>query len=234
MGLSFAIPVNVAQEVISQLMDKGTVSRGWLGVLIQEVTPDLAESFSLDKPIGALVSQVVRGSPAESAGLQAGDIILELDSHEIVESSDLPHVVGLIRPGKEVAASVMREGKMESIKVKIGELSERGVSALPTRVSRDSSRATASYFGMTVLPLDSALVDATGVEEGVVVETVETDSPADRAGIVAGDIIVQIGFAAIASPEDLKNVSDSARSGSVVPIRFFRNGNPVFRTLQVE
>ncbi len=234
MGLSFAIPVNVAEEVISQLLDKGTVSRGWLGVLIQEVTPDLAESFSLDKPIGALVSQVVRGSPADSAGLRAGDIILELDSRDIEESSDLPHVVGLIRPGKEVDASVMREGALRTIQIRIGELSDNGARSVPGIGDRPQPSTEPNYFGLTVRELDSSAVDSSGADSGVVVDRVEPDSPADRAGLTEGDVIVQIGFSTVENVDDLRRIAADVRAGSVVPIRFFRNGNPVFRTLQVQ
>ena len=117
MGLSFAIPIDVAMDVADQLRDKGRVSRGWLGVLIQDVTRELAESFGMAKPEGALVAKVLDGSPAERAGFEVGDILLSFDEHSIERSSDLPPIVGRTRVGREVAVEILRGGQSMILKV---------------------------------------------------------------------------------------------------------------------
>src|SRR5690606_16325520 len=122
MGVSFAIPINVAMEVSEQLKDKGRVSRGWLGVVIQEVNKELAESFGLEKAAGALVAQIVPGSPADSADLQNGDIITHFNGKPILMSSDLPHQVGRVKPGSKVSMDVVRNGKRRKVSVTIGTL----------------------------------------------------------------------------------------------------------------
>ena len=121
-GLSFAIPVSVVRNVFSQIKETGAVERGWLGVSIQDVDRNLAESFGLDRPQGALIAQVGRDSPAEQAGLQPGDIIIRFDGESIETSADLPHVVGLIAPGTEVEAVIVRDGEEETIDVEVGGL----------------------------------------------------------------------------------------------------------------
>ena len=234
MGLSFAIPVNVAQDVIDQLIEKGSVSRGWLGVLIQDVTPDLAESFGLDRPIGALVSQTVQGSPAQRAGLEAGDIIIGIDSEEIFESSDLPHVVGLIPPGREVSATVMREGRQIYVDIEIGELSDRAASASPQRPIGREPDPQEDWFGLVVEELDGEVASENGVNGGVEVVSVASDSAADRAGMRRGDVIVQIGFTSVSDLQEYADAAESVRSGSVIPVRFFRDGSSIFRTLQLD
>ncbi|MEE3190901.1 MAG: Do family serine endopeptidase, partial [Pseudomonadota bacterium] len=124
MGVSFAIPINVAMDVAEQLKSKGKVSRGWLGVVIQEVNKDLAESFGLDRAAGALVVQVVDGSPAESSGLVSGDIIVKVNGKDVQLSSDLPHLIGRLRAGDAAKLSVVRAGKRKTIDVEIGALPE--------------------------------------------------------------------------------------------------------------
>ena len=135
MGVSFAIPIDVAMEVVEQLSNQGYVSRGWLGVLIQEVNKDLAESFGLDKPYGALVAQVLDDSPAEKAGIQTGDIIIEFDGEEINLSSELPQLVGRAKVGETLKLKIVRNKETKIIKLKIGELSNEQASAENTQPS---------------------------------------------------------------------------------------------------
>ena len=123
-GLSFAIPINVAMEVVDQLKSRGKVTRGWLGVLIQEVTPELAQSFGLEKPHGALVGQVLADSPAQQAGVKVGDVITAFNSQTVLNSSDLPPLVGRIRPDSTATLNLIREGKEQTLTVKIQELPE--------------------------------------------------------------------------------------------------------------
>jgi serine protease Do len=123
MGVSFSIPIDYAMDIADQLRSQGKVSRGWLGVSIQEITSDLAEGLGLDSPKGALVSQVMPDSPAEKAGLKERDVIIEFDGNEIIYSGDLPQTVGAIKPDTKVSALVYRDGRKKQIKVVVGELS---------------------------------------------------------------------------------------------------------------
>src|SRR5210317_1735029 len=118
-GLSFSIPVSVVRDVVEQLRDSGAVQRGWLGVSIQNVDKNLAEAFGLDRPAGALVAQVVEGSPAEEAGIREGDVIVEFDGEYIETSSELPHVVGLVKPGSEVKVGLIRDGDKKTLSVEV-------------------------------------------------------------------------------------------------------------------
>ena len=151
MGLSFAIPIDVAMDVADQLREKGRVSRGWLGVLIQDVTRELAESFGMAKPQGALVARVLEGSPAERAGFEVGDILLSFDEHAIERSSDLPPIVGRTRVGREVEVEILRSGQSMILKVTTDELpaddelqvaARRSHRAMSRRRSLDSWYAT--------------------------------------------------------------------------------------------
>ena len=144
-GLSFAIPVSVVRNVFTQIRENGVVERGWLGVSIQDVDRNLAESFGLDRPQGALIAQVGRGSPAEQAGLQPGDIIISFDGESIETSADLPHVVGLIAPGTVVTATIVREGQEETVDVEVGGLGADEMARVDAGVSPDGS---VSLLGM--------------------------------------------------------------------------------------
>src|SRR5690606_39699906 len=124
LGLSFAIPIDVAMDVANQLRTDGKVSRGWLGVVIQEVNKDLAESFGLERPAGALVAQVMDGGPAAKGGLRVGDVILSLNDESIVMSADLPHLVGAIKPGSKARLGIVRGGERETLNIVIGALPE--------------------------------------------------------------------------------------------------------------
>ncbi len=126
MGLSFAIPMEVALDVSEQLKSNGKVDRGWLGVVIQEVNKDLAESFGLDKPAGALVAQVLEGGPADKGGLKVGDVILSMNGKPVVMSADLPHLVGAVKSGKTAELVVVRDGSRKTLKIKVGSLPKEG------------------------------------------------------------------------------------------------------------
>lgn len=234
MGLSFAVPVSVAKDVIDQLQSQGTVSRGWLGVSIQEVSVDLAKSFGMSKPQGALVSQVFSGSPADEAGLRPGDVILEFDGNEIEYSYDLPHAVGLISPGSKVDAKIFRERRNRTLDVTVGELAEdgntrRASSSLPETAPNDDDT-----LGLVLTEPSRRTLSSAGVSGGVEVLEVAENSAAAKAGLVAGDIIVQLNFEDVSSARDFDSVVRDIPSGSVVPILFYRQGNSIFRTIEVD
>ena len=187
MGLSFAIPIEVAMDVADQLKTTGHVSRGWLGVLIQDVTRDLAESFGMKQPRGALVAKVLPNSPAEAAGIEVGDVIVSFDGQNVVKSSSLPPIVGGSKVGVQIPVEIIREARRKTIKVKLGELPEDEVQA---KVQRPEAQTT-NRVGITVGELDEELKAEYEVDHGVVVERVITGA-ASRAGIRKGDVILSI------------------------------------------
>ena len=203
-GIGFAIPINMAKEIVPQLKEKGHVTRGWLGVTIQPVTPELATSFGLKDQKGALVSQVVHGGPAEKAGIEQGDVIIEFDGKEITTSNDLPRNVASTPVGKAVTVKVVRSGKVLDRQVRIGELAEKDVQArIPTRAP----------LGMTVQNLTPEVARGLGLkgETGVVVSNVVPGSPAARAGIRPGDVIRQVNQKPVKDVEDFTDKIDKAK-----------------------
>lgn len=231
MGVSFSIPIDVAMEVADQLKEKGSVSRGWLGVVIQEVNRDLAESFGLSKPAGALVAQVLPDSPASAAGFQAGDVILEFNGREIGLSAELPAQVGRVTPGEEASVSVYRFGERLSLTVKIGvlptaqELAENTVE--PTLPEETRS------LGVTVKDIDTQLAEQLNVDSGVYVEALD-QGPASAAGVRKGDVITMLAGQPVTNVESLQAIVSDLVPSKPVPIRVIRGGNPVFLALRVE
>lgn len=228
MGLSFAIPMSVAMDVVEQLKDKGSVSRGWLGVVIQEVNRELAESFGLKKAAGALVAEVMPDSPAEAAGLQEGDIITRFNDREIELSADLPHVVGRTKAGSKVPVEIVRAGKSKTISVKVGDLPED-----PQQLARKKpGDDRANRMGMIVANLDARIESKTGISEGVIVLKVSQGDAAE-AGLRRGDIITMLNGKRVESTDNFEEIVDSLKPGKAVPVRIVRNGRPIFLPLKV-
>ncbi len=173
-GLSFAIPSSVVRNVVAQIQETGEVERGWLGVSIQDVDRNLADSFGLDRPRGALIAQVGKDSPAENAGLASGDIIVSFDGHAVETSADLPHIVGLIAPGTSVEAVIMRDGKERSIEVEVGVLAADAVARVETEAASDG---TVRLLGMRIAPVEAELLSELGLSGGVWVVGVKPGSP---------------------------------------------------------
>jgi serine protease Do len=186
-GIGFAIPINMAKEILSQLKDTGRVTRGWLGVMIQPVTPELAKQFGLEKAEGALVSQVMDDSPAEKAGIEREDIIIEFDQKKIHKMRELPRIVANTPVGKQVEVKVIRQGKEKQLKVVVDELKEE-------RVATAEKFATEKELGLTVQDLTPEIAKHLGISEksGVLVSEVKVGSPAHEAGVRRGDIIKEI------------------------------------------
>jgi serine protease Do len=187
-GIGFAIPVNMAKNVFAQLKEHGKVTRGWLGVMIQQVTTDLAENFGLDRPIGALVGQVVPDSPAEKAGLKAGDVIIEYNGKEVSQMSMLPAMVANTSVGEKAKLVMIRDGKRQNITVDIGKLEEEGP------VIADTETGTSKKLGITVQELTPKLAESLGIKEtqGLIITDINAESAAAEAGIIRGDIILEI------------------------------------------
>ena len=231
-GLSFAIPSDLAINVMKQLKETGTVARGWLGVGIQDVDKDLAESFGLDKPKGALISHVEDDAPGDKAGLKVGDIIVEFNGSEILTSSDLPSVVGLSTPGDEVAMQVVRSGKQRKMKVTVGTLDEGKVGAnLGSGDANDLNQA--DLLGLVVQTLTKEQAKSLKLSGGVLVAEVEAGSPAAMARLRRGDVITLIGGSSISSIAEFEKVVGKLPAGKPVPVRIVRNGSAGFVAIQV-
>ncbi|WP_152452604.1 Do family serine endopeptidase [Microbulbifer sp. THAF38] len=231
-GLSFAIPASLAQDVVAQLKEKGRVDRGWLGVGIRNVDRDMAEAMGLGKPSGALVEQVSPGTPAAEAGIKPGDIITRFDGRKIGVHGDLPHVVGQVRPGTQVPVELMRKGKTEKLQVIVGSLpgsdEERSqASALP------ASRM-GGPLGVVVEEIPEGMKQRWNVDTGVLVRQVIPGKPGAKAGLRSGDIIAQLGFEEVTDISDYETVVDDLPKDELLPIRFFRAGQSTFRTIKIE
>ena len=229
-GLSFAIPVSVVRNVVSQIQENGVVERGWLGVSIQDVDRNLAESFGLDRPRGALIAQVGRDSPAERAGLQSGDVIVAFDDEPIETSADLPHIVGLIAPGSRVEALLVRDGDEQSVTVEVGALASDQVARVDAGVSVDGSL---QLLGMRVAEAEADALADLGLSGGVVIEAVEPDSPAAEAGVRDGDILTRLGSRPISRVSDVTAAADDLAPGSSVPARLIRGRSPLFLGIRI-
>ena len=229
-GLSFAIPSSVVRNVVAQIQETGEVERGWLGVSIQDVDRNLADSFGLDRPRGALIAQVGKGSPAEDAGLASGDIIVSFDGHDIETSADLPHIVGLIAPGTSVDALIIRDGKERSLEVEVGALAADAVARVDTEAAADG---TVRLLGMRIAPVEAELLSDLGLSGGVWVVGVKPGSPADESGVEEGDILTRLGSRPIGQIADLDGVADELVSGASVPARLIRGRSPLFIGIRI-
>jgi serine protease Do len=212
MGLSFSIPIDAAVRIKDDLVKFGKVNRGRIGVAIQGVNRELADSFGLDKPRGALVSTVEAGSPAEKAGLKSGDVILAVDGKPVDQSVDLPRIVGETKPGTALKLEVWRKGAKQDLRVTVGEMPVDKVAAAATGEEMKPAK-----LGVAVRPLTAEERKARGVDAGVVVERVE--GPAAKAGIREGDVILAFGAEKVESAEQLKKLVDKANGSVPVLVR---------------
>jgi serine protease Do len=230
MGLSFAIPIEMAVDVANQIKETGTVSRGWLGVLIQEVTRELAESFGMETPHGALVAKVLDDSPAAAAGLEVGDVIVEFNGKQVVRSSGLPPLVGRAKVGKEARVVVIRDRKRQEIGVKIAQLPTEITQAAFTPDPEDASEESA--LGMKVEALSAEARKRLKVESGVQVVEVDSTGPANEAGIVKGDVITMIDNKPIESVDEFEAVTGELDPGKSVALLVQRRAGPVFLAIR--
>ena len=231
MGVSFAIPIGVVLNVYEQLRDKGSVTRGWLGVLIQDVTQELAESFKMGKPQGALVSKVLEGSPAEQGGLETGDIIVNFAGTTIERSSDLPPMVGTTQVGDKIPVDIIRNGKQQRLSVEIGALPEEEPELAGTPEPAKSKLDSKLKLGVS--DLNKVQREQLQVDQGgVLVDDIE-DGPAYSAGLRVGDVILQINNQKVSGREQFKELSGALQPGKTVPILIQRQGGPLFLAMKV-
>ena len=233
-GLSFAIPVNVLRNVVTQLRETGTVTRGWLGVTIQNVDRGLAESFGLDRPQGALVSNLAVDGPAEKAGLKPGDIVLEFDGEAIETSSDLPHVVGLVAPGSEVDVLIVRDKRRRTLQVEVGGLDADDSLSQGYREGDGGDEPGGRRLGITLEEAPDNMLSRWDLSGGVLVRGVQPDSPAAEAGLRSGDIITAVGSTPIRSLEDFHDIVAGLDAGDSVALRLMRRGSPLFIGIRLD
>jgi serine protease Do len=232
MGLSFAIPIELAMNVVNQLRVSGRVSRGYLGVLIQDVDRDLAESFGLDHPRGALVARVLPGSPAAEAGVEPGDIILEFNAEQLLNSSQLPPLVGTSAVEKQAELKILRNGKERKLKVTVGELPEDETQAGVTPA--EQAPAVRGRLGLEVAELsdeEREKLDLTD-QRGVLVKEVE-DGPARAAGIRANDVILMFNSKPISAVGELEAEIESLQAGQSVAVLVHRRDGPLFIAMRM-
>jgi serine protease Do len=212
MGLSFAIPINIARNVEDQLATTGKVTRGWLGVQIQSVNDDLSKSFGLDKPTGALIGDVTAKSPAGRGGAKSGDVILEFNNSAIHDSSDLPPLVAATPVGKTVPMKVLRDGKPVTLNITIGEL--------PGDKSQVASKSQEpeekQILNIAVAPVPDQLREQLEVKSGGVYVADVRPGPAARAGIEQGDVILKLDGKDVTSPEQFATVVKSLPRGKPI------------------
>jgi serine protease Do len=229
MGLSFAIPIEVAMDVAEQLKTSGKVSRGWLGVLIQDVTLDLAESFGMRHPRGALVAKVLPESPALVAGVEVGDIIVEFNGKEVMNSSSLPPIVGSSKVGIKLPVVVIRNGKETTLYVNLGELPDDASVAQST--THPGKKAT-NRLGFSAIDLTDKQKQELELDGGVLVNHMTT-GPATQAGVRKGDIILAIDNKPVQNATQFAKTVKGLPAGKSVALLVQRNGSPTFLAIKV-
>ncbi len=232
MGLSFAIPMSVAMNVVDQLKNNGQVTRGWLGVQVQDVTRELAESFGMKRPHGALVARVLSESPAEKAGFRVGDVIVDFGGHDIETSAALPPLVGMTAVGERVNVTVIRQKRRKKLSVEIGKLSAQVEKKLDAGKPSDSE--SIDRLGVSVKDLSrEQLKELPNIDQGVIVTRVNS-GPARDAGIQRGDILLRIQNEEIKNVDRLKKVVKNLVAGKSVAVLVQRRGSPVFLAIRVD
>jgi serine protease Do len=225
-GIGFAVPINLAKELLPQLKEKGRVTRGWLGVLIQKVTPEIAESLALEETRGALVADVMKDGPAAAAGLKVGDVITEFDGRPVKESNELPLMVARTPVGKEVRVKVLREKESLDVTVTIAVLKDEDVAV--------AGKSDSEKIGLTVQTLTPEIAQNLGVGDvkGVVVTAVESGSAAEDAGLRRGDIILEVNRHAVDDADDYRKALHGSEKGKNLLFLVRRGENTIFLALK--
>ncbi|PKO91897.1 MAG: protease Do [Betaproteobacteria bacterium HGW-Betaproteobacteria-1] len=229
MGLSFAIPIDVAMEISDQLRASGKVSRGWLGIGIQEISKELAESFGMKSTNGALVSNVEKGSPAEKGGLEPGDVILKFDNKPIETSSDLPRVVGATKPGKQVPVEILRKGNTRNLSITLGEMPTEKDEVVVS--SKAPAKTEANRLGLILRDLTPQQKKKINGSNGLLV--VESQAPAAQAGIRRGDVILGLNNSEVQSLEQFDQQLAAIPAGKTVALLVLRDGNTLYVPVKI-
>ncbi|RJQ51040.1 MAG: DegQ family serine endoprotease [Nitrospiraceae bacterium] len=235
-GIGFAVPSNMARSVMTQLVKEGKVVRGWIGVNIQNFTPELAREFGLAKSSGALVTEIVKGSPAEKAGLRRGDIIIEVDGKEIRNVETLRNTIAQNRAGSKIRLTVLRDGEKITLSATITEFPQDLAQAEPTEPEESFSYQENALAGFSVMDLTQEIakqLDLSKNEKGVIIVKVEPYSAAEDAGLRKGDIIQEINKKSIKTINDFNNIVSRVKKGDTLLLFMNRSGSKFYITLKV-
>ncbi len=231
MGLSFSVPMDVAMKVVEQLKSSGHVQRGWLGVQIQDVSRELASSFGMSKPEGALISKVVKNSPAQKSGLKVGDVIIEYDGNSVPTSSTLPAMVGVTTIGKNIPIVVIRQGKRRNLTVRIGELTDEVAESSIQSV--DESIVKVDRMGISASDVPEDMRSQLQISGGGALITQVKNGPAAESGIRRGDIVLQVQYKNVDDARQFKRLIDAADSDRPLAILVQRGNNPIYLAIKL-
>jgi serine protease Do len=233
-GIGFAVPSNMAKAVMEQLIKEGKVTRGWLGVTIQSVTPELAKEFGLDKSSGAIISEVFKGSPAEKAGLRRGDVLLEVNGKTVKDAASLRNIVAQSKVGSNIKIKIMRENEPIVLTATVVELPTDMVEAIPEKPDEEVAEENA-LAGFTVIDLTQEIALQLGLsrgEKGVVIVSVEPYSAAEEAGLRKGDVVQEINKKRVSNLRDFINITSHIKDGDTMLLFVNRAGRKFYITLK--
>jgi len=230
MGLSFAIPIDVAIDVSNQLKANGKITRGWLGIAIQEITKELAESFSMKNTNGALVAGVEKNGPADKGGLEAGDVITRFDGKPIVVSADLPRAVGSTKPGKIAAVEILRKGNTKTLNIGVGEMPSDGSDSVAP-ANKPNGKVEANKIGLTLKELTVQQKKKLNGKNGLLV--VESVGAAAQAGIRRGDVILGLNNNESQSVEQFNKQINAVAAGKTVAVLVQRGEATLYVPIKV-
>lgn len=235
MGLSFAIPIELAMNVVAQLKSNGSVTRGWLGVIIQEVTRNLAESFGMERAHGALITQILPDSPAHHSDLQVGDVIVAFNGSPVERSSSLPPLVGRAPVDEKARVDVVRDGERETLSVEIGKLPDKVAARGNANGGQNTDTNTVNLdkFGITVTRLKQEQRERLNIEKGGVVVSKIDNGPGRQAGIMLGDVIVSIDSEELDGPHHADEIIDNIKAGRTVAVLVQREQGPTFLAVRI-
>jgi serine protease Do len=232
MGIGFAIPINLVKEELSELRDRGKIKHGWLGVMIQEVTPELAESMDLKDARGALVAEVLKDSPAAIAGVKRGDVIIEFDGHPIKDRRELPLLVTRTPLGKTVTFKIIRDKQEKDLVANITESHEAELAAAESQPKMTGG--TPSSFGLRVQDLSPDLAHELGLDSGVLISGVEPGSRGDEVGLQARDVILEVNRSPVKDVTSYQQALKAGGKGSIVLLLVKRGDSTLYFALKPE
>jgi serine protease Do len=229
-GIGFAIPVEMAKKVMEDLVKKGKVVRGWMGVVIQNVDENMAEALGIGKARGVVISEIAKGGPAEKAGLKQGDVILQFEGKKVANTVELRNLVVETAPDAHVDVTILRDGKEKTVRVELGELAAEEVAAV-----EEPKEKVESEIGLEVQTLTSSMAGRLGYEneEGVIVTKVKSGSPAQTAGIQHGDLIKEVNRQKVSNTTDYKKALAKSKSGDSVLLLMRRENATLFVAVKV-
>ncbi len=230
-GVGFAIPSNTARSIMDQIIKNGKVTRGYLGVMIQDINEEVARAMKAPSAKGAVVTQVVPGSPADKAGLRAGDLVTQINGKAVENTSALRKSIGRNAPGSKITLTVLREGKSSELTVTLGEAPDEDVAPKDERESESASKPAAERLGVDVAKLNSNLASQYGLnaaDRGVVITQISQNGPAYRGGLRIGDLIKRVGNRDIESVKDLNDALEKVGRGETALFYVNRRGSLMF------